>query len=91
MLHRRQCDQHRQRRNGQDCADEMADGVEVFVAVWGGDEWVEGWLLEIHGREYNVGIVYRVRRRVAESSILQIWCTITFKPSFINILQSIMY
>ena len=28
-----QSDQHRQRRNGQDRADEMADGVEVFVAV----------------------------------------------------------
>jgi hypothetical protein len=32
----------------------MADGVKVFVAVWCGNERVEGRLLIGHACEYNV-------------------------------------
>jgi hypothetical protein len=42
-----QSHQHRQRRNGQDSADQVTDGVEVFIAVGRGDERVEEWFL--HG------------------------------------------
>jgi len=33
VIHGRQCHQHGQRRNGQDRTDQMADGVEIFVAL----------------------------------------------------------
>lgn len=44
----RERDQHRQRGNGEDRADEVADGVEVFIGIWGGDERVERWFLMRH-------------------------------------------
>ena len=33
VVHGRQSDQHRQRRNGQYRADQVADGVEILIAV----------------------------------------------------------
>ena len=35
IINRCQCDQHCERRNGQDRANQMADGIEILVAVWG--------------------------------------------------------
>lgn len=35
----------------------MADGVKVFVAIGGRDEWVERWFLDGHEREYNVSML----------------------------------
>jgi len=52
VIHGRQCHQHGQRRNGQDRTDQMADGVEIFVAIGEGDGGVEGRFLEGHRREY---------------------------------------
>ena len=34
IVDRRQCNQHRQCGNGQYRADQMADGIEILIAVW---------------------------------------------------------
>ncbi len=56
VIHSCQSDQYRQRRNGQDRADQVADGVKIFIAVWRRDQWVEWWFLNGHVREYNLSV-----------------------------------
>ena len=48
MVYGRQSDQYRQRRNGQNRADQVADGVEVFIAIGRRNQWIGRGFLQAH-------------------------------------------
>ena len=63
----RQSDQYCQRRNGHYRADQMADGIEILIAVWRGDQRIENRFLHVHVREY---ILYLARASVRQIRVV---------------------
>ena len=70
IAHGGQSDQYDQRRNGQYRADQMADCIEIFIAVWCGDQRVKIGFLRVHVREYILYPVPKLRESMGKVHIV---------------------